>query len=88
MSGLGSPPEAIPHGRSRTVSSRGKRKRRMEQAEQAAARRSTQKGVKLVTLAIVAAIVLLGVAAAVFRGEGRSSPVAGSVWSAEHGHWH
>jgi hypothetical protein len=70
------------------VSSRGKRKRRIEQAQQAAARRSTQKGVKLVTLAIVGVIVLLGIAAAVFRGEGRSAPVAGSVWSEEHGHWH
>jgi hypothetical protein len=60
----------------------------MEQAEQAAARRGTRKNVKLVTLAIVGAIVLLGVGAVLFRGEGRSAPVAGSVWSAEHGHWH
>lgn len=70
------------------MSSRGKAKRRKEQAEQAAARRSTQKGVKLLTLLVVGAIVVLGVLAAVFRGEGRSAPVAGSVWSEEHGHWH
>ena len=70
------------------MSSRGKAKRRKEQEQQAAARRGTRKGVKLITIAVVGAIVLLAVAAVVFRGEGRSSPVAGSVWSAEHGHWH
>ncbi len=60
----------------------------MEQAEQVAARRSTRKGVKLLTLLVVGTIVAVGIAAAVSRGEGRSAPVAGSVWSEEHGHWH
>jgi uncharacterized protein YchJ len=40
-------------------------------------------------LAVVAALVLGGIAFAVSSlGEGSSSPAPGRVWSQEHGHWH
>ncbi len=70
------------------MSSRGKARRQRMQAQKAAARRDSRRGVKLMTLLMVGAIVVVIAAAVLFRGEGSAAPRPGAVWSAEHGHWH
>jgi hypothetical protein len=44
--------------------------------------------VKIITLALVGAIVLAVAAALIFRDKGTAAPRPGAVWSPEHGHWH
>jgi hypothetical protein len=51
--------------------------------------RATRRRLSNLMIALVAAAVLGGLAFAfTARDEGTSTPGAGRVWSAEHGHWH
>lgn len=71
------------------MSSRGKARRHERKAQQAAARRDARKGVRVLTMLVAAAVVLVAIAAVVFRDGSRPPPPRpGAVWSAEHGHWH
>lgn len=70
------------------MSSRGKARRQRIQAQKAAVRRGSRRGVKIITLALVGAIVLAVAAALIFRDKGTAAPRPGAVWSPEHGHWH
>lgn len=42
----------------------------------------------LFMVAVVGAVIVLGVFAFFFRSEADAPPWPGAVWSPEHGHWH
>jgi hypothetical protein len=66
---------------------RQKRKQRHQQRSRPAERTKKKISGLRILLIVVGAMVLIGLAAAVF-GVGRPSGGPDGVWSPEHGHWH